>query len=155
MSLNNILLPAPLLADLYRQSLVESIARPVPYLGKNEKKVLVVVNHAGIAYLPDGELRFLTNVLSACGLGLADVAIVNWHSAVTAGASAVVGQLRPAFLILFDVDGADFNLTTVRPYALGRSDNFGFVTAPSLTAIESDTEEKKRLWAALKQLFGL
>ena len=85
MSLNNISLPPQLLADLYQHVLVQGTAtamhvkESIPFLGKNGKNILIVVNKKEAVYLPDTELGFLTTVLSACNLDLSHVAIVNWH----------------------------------------------------------------------------
>src|SRR5215218_6626688 len=83
MSLNNIQLEPQLMADLYADCLIEDVATTVPekarkiYLGQNKKKVLVVVSNESVPFLPDNELGFLTSVLTACKLSMADIAIVN------------------------------------------------------------------------------
>ena len=57
MSLNNIQLKSNLLADLYKDSLVETNTKTMPakrqvkYLGNNQKKVLVIVSHDSVPFL--------------------------------------------------------------------------------------------------------
>ena len=69
MSLNNISLPPQLLVDLYQNVLVQSNASAmpvkelIPFLGKNGKNILILVNKKDSPYLPDKELAFLTTVL--------------------------------------------------------------------------------------------
>src|SRR5215216_6730043 len=83
MSLNNIVLTDGQIAHLYPGVLIEpkttaTIPKKSPsYLGNNERKILLLVNYPVDLFLPDKELSFLTSVLSACKLSLADVAIVN------------------------------------------------------------------------------
>src|SRR4051812_39183868 len=100
MSLNNIQLNPSLLADMYRTSLVETnqnlrsnekkyapaaietVAKDTKavrwkYLGEYKKNILIIVRYDGLPYLPDQQLNFLTSVLGACKLNLADVAIFN------------------------------------------------------------------------------
>src|SRR5690349_9560724 len=97
MNLNHIHLPASVVANLYRNSLIQteestltdtrdnyilkktsvSQGNQWKYLGENKKNILIVVEYRDAVYLPDEELSFLTNMLSACKLSLADVAIVN------------------------------------------------------------------------------
>src|SRR4029078_6806696 len=83
MSLNKIQLKPRMLADLYANSLLETSTTTVPetaqlkYLGNNKKNIAVIVKHQSATYLPDDELSFLVNILSACKLSLADIAILN------------------------------------------------------------------------------
>src|SRR5450432_4165689 len=98
MDLNNIELPAFVVADLYQSSLIEAgktppdvrplaaiIEKEQPasrwkHLGENKKNILAIVNYADVVYLPDNELGFLTGILGACKLSLADVAIINLNN---------------------------------------------------------------------------
>lgn len=162
MNLNNISLPPHLVADLYQHALVEDTATampqkpPVPSLGKAAKGVLIVVNKPDVPFLPDGELDFLTKVLSACQLSLADVAIVNWSKAPHQDAEAVMEQFAAAAVILFDVANPRFGLPSGMPdYTVQAAGSRRFVTAPALQEIEKTKEAKGQLWGALKQLFGL
>ncbi len=161
MSLNNILLPSKLVAALYRNSLVEGSARPVPqkktvsYLGKNEKNILILVNHQSAPFLPDKELEFLTAVLLACGLDLSHVAIVNWHNADEKDHS-VIHQLTPKDILFLDVAPAVVGLTSgAVEFVVQKEGSIQFVFAPSLTQIEKTKQSKSQLWMALKELFCL
>lgn len=163
MSLNNISLPSQLLADLYRNSLVEGIATPVPvkqitipYLGKNGKNILIVVNKPDVPYLPDAELAFFTKVLTACQLGLLDVAIVNGNKFGAEEAMEAITQTAANFVILFDIPPALFGLPAETPlFTVQSAEGRPFVVAPALNEIESTKEAKSQLWLSLKQLFGI
>ncbi|HUC83108.1 MAG TPA: hypothetical protein VMR70_19520 [Flavisolibacter sp.] len=162
MSLNNISLPSSLIADLYQNALVQDTARAVPvkknlsFLGKNGKNILIVVNKSEVAYLPDNELNFLSNVLLACQLSLADVAIVNWQNSGNQQPQHIIEQLNSAQIILFDVQPALFGLSNDIPhFSVTKADNPQVVTAPSLSEIEKNKEYKKQLWMSLKTLFGI
>jgi DNA polymerase III psi subunit len=161
MNLNNISLPSHLIADLYHHSLVEGNATampqtpPVPSLGKGGKGILIVVNKPDVPYLPDSELDFLTKVLLACQLSLADVAIVNWQKAPHHDAESMLEQFKARHIILFDLDAEQFGLPSdLPPYSVYLVQEKRFVAAPSLHQIEKTKEAKGQLWAALKQLFG-
>lgn len=161
MSLNNISLPSQLLAGLYQNALVESNARPVPqkkavsYLGKNGKNILILVNHKSVPFLPDKELAFLTTVLSACGLDLSHVAIVNWQKAEEKD-DTVLQQLSPQQILFLDVLPGVAGLSSDAPeYTVQKAGAVQFVYAPSLTQIEKTKQAKSQLWLALKQLFCL
>jgi len=164
MDLNRIDLNPLMLADLYGDLLVETgvaqaikaaPAAPLKLLGENRRNTIVVVDHVTAPVLPDGELNFLTTILAACKLSLADIAIVNRHTA----APDALRQLLEAptrHILLFGVE----------PLAIGLPINFPhfqvqpfsqrtWLHAPPLGAIESDKGLKLQLWNGLKQLFDL
>lgn len=173
MSLNDILLNPQLLTDLYSNVLVEThttnmptqpktpdanpmpAERPVNFLGKNEKQVLIAVSKDEVPYLPDGELNFLANILSACQLSLADVAIVNWKN-VAVPYEEVINRLASKTIILFDISPIEFGLPINFPnFQIQQFSNRRYLSAPSLTAIEQDTTTKRQLWTALKTIFSI
>jgi hypothetical protein len=161
MSLNDISLPSQLVADLYQHALVGDTAtampqkKPISFLGKAGKGILIVVNKPDVPYLPDNELSFLTKVLTACQLGLMDVAIVNWSSSQE-DAKVIISQFNARSVILFDVEPAQFSLPSDLPmYSVHATAGTKIVVAPSLKEIESSKEAKGQLWAALKELFGV
>lgn len=151
-----------MVADLYYDVLLDTSTTVMPgkpsikFLGKNEKNILVVVNHAGVPFLPDDELKFLTSVLSACKLSLADVAIVNWREVATKEYSAVFEELNGNRILLFDVSPSEFGLPLSFPFfQVQPFDNRNYLCAPALTGIEKDVETKKQLWASLKRIFAI
>src|SRR5688572_12443615 len=95
MNLNTIKFDPTDIALLFKNSLVEinveipvlsqtdisgdPIATGWKYLGENKKKSLIVVRYPGDVHLPDKQLAFLTKLLAACNLTIADVAIVNFQ----------------------------------------------------------------------------
>ncbi|MEQ1678153.1 MAG: hypothetical protein ABL876_15715, partial [Chitinophagaceae bacterium] len=103
MDINHIDLNPALVANLYAESLIDTNAiiteKPVAAppaesgpsrtdkpetawksLGHNQKNILLIVNNPDVVYLTDNELTFLTGILGACKLTLADVAIVNQNN---------------------------------------------------------------------------
>jgi hypothetical protein len=162
MSLNDIYLSLYQLSELYGSVLVEVDAKPVPavapvypvsYLGMNEKGILIITAEAEAKYIDEGELKFLTSVLSACGLGLADVAIVNWLN-TEKEYGRLIDTLQSKTVLLFDVDPESFGLPmTFPPFQIQSFAGRTYIYAPALKAIEKDIRLKKQLWSALKQTF--
>lgn len=182
MDLNNIQLPASVVADLYTSSLIDTgeikpaerpaiekraivtpAANSLPeagptwkWLGENRKNILVVVNHHDAVYLPDKELQFLTNMLTACKLSLADVAIVNLEHQPHKQYKEITSQFNSKVALLFDVEPAAFGLPINFPfYQIQPFANCSFLYAPSLTTLENDKVEKSKLWVILRRLFNL
>jgi hypothetical protein len=159
MSLNQLILNSSLLADLYPDVLVEINATRMPepggnkYLGSNEKNILIVVNTADAVYLDDAELTFLTNILSACNLSLADVAIVNWYNKETA---LFVSEFKSKHVILFGISPLQFDLPINFPhFQIQNFDKTDYLTAPALSIISNDVSVKKELWTSLKKMFNI
>src|SRR4051812_43375880 len=102
MSLKNIPLPAVVLANLYKNTLVEAprnavrspLARNEPAFANGaDKRILILVNTAAAEFLPVNDLKFLSGFLTACRLSMNDIAIVNLR-----GSDVFSGRDTPAFL---------------------------------------------------------
>lgn len=161
MSLNNIQLQPQLLADLYTHSLLQSSTTSVPetatvkYLGKNQKNILVIVQQSSVPFLPDEELSFLTNILSACNLSLADIAILNSNGLpVERLENAIEADAKT--VILFGIDPLSIGLPINFPFfQLQQFNKRMYLYSPPLSEIEKDKPLKMKLWNALKNLFGI
>jgi hypothetical protein len=198
MSLTNINLPGFVIADLYRNSLIqpesgafprqevantkphtppplekdagkpaEPVAvtkpvtkeEPVVYktLGNNKQQITVVVNCPNDVYVPEADLAFLTKMLGACKLNMADVAIVNYANAPVA-IDRLKTQLQPKYLLLFGVEPGEIQLPISfppfkeQPYA-----GTTYLFTPLLSQLNQETEEakvlKRKLWDCLKRMF--
>lgn len=161
MSLNNINLPSTLLVDLYANVLVECDAMNMPeppkavYLGKAQKGILIVVANQDAPFLSDTERAFLTSVLTACQLSIADTAIVNFSR--DKKSYAEWGSfLNINTTLLFGVSPIDFGLPINFPdFQVQEFSKSTYIAAPSLLSLEKDKELKKSLWVSLKKHFGL
>jgi len=211
MSLSNIKLPGFVIADLYRNSLIQPSAaegftkampegflpqqeiqvvadaepvrvetqpvaktsapepvaatkpaQPVdltPYkiLGNNKKQITVVVNCPEDVFVAEADLQFLTKMLDACKLNMADVAIIN-HATAAVTIEKVRTQLQPKYLLLFGVEPdvihlpINFPSFKEQPYA-----GTTFLFTPALSQLNQNTDAakglKKKLWECLKRMF--
>ena len=176
MDLNHIDLPASVVADLYHSSLVEdgtAIAKitvkespapvietitPAPWksLGSNQKNILIVLKSNGVVHLADHELTFLTGILGACKLSIADVAIVNLNNHPEATYKELTSFFKSKIAFLFDIEPSAFGLPMSFPhYQLQAFAGNSFLFSPSLAKLENDKVEKSKLWVCLKRLFNL
>ncbi|THU39796.1 hypothetical protein FAM09_07825 [Niastella caeni] len=200
MSLTNIKLPDFVIADLYRQTLIEpegpisrsephivaeqqpvtktpvaeSVAetppvkepppaktaeQPVAYkiLGNNKKQITVVVNCPNDVFVPEADLQFLTKMLGACKLNMADVAIVN-HATTAIAIERIKMQLQPKYLLLFGVEPGVIQLPiSFPPFKEQAYAGTTYLYTPSLGQLNLETEEakgmKRKLWDCLKRMF--
>ncbi len=129
------------------------------FLGNNRRKITLLVNSPGSVFLPDEHLTFLTKILAACRMTLADVAIVNQATEPVAVA-ALRQQLSPTTILLFGLEPTairlpiNFPFFKIQPY-----DQCTYLSVPALDQLTSETEESKllksKLWVCLKTLFDV
>jgi hypothetical protein len=180
MDLNHIELPASVVADLYHSSLIEDetgikkivvakkkeeeiaavpeIVTPSPWksLGNNHKNILIIVKNNDVVHLADNELAFLTGILTACKLSLADVTIVNFNNHPGTTYKELTGWFKSKIVLLFDLEPSAFGLPMNFPhYQIQAFAGNSFLYSPSLKELENDRAEKTKLWVCLKRLFNL
>lgn len=181
MDLNHVELSPSMLASLYKSSLIESeiipgtkkagqindiaekSAKPIPaetaswkWLGNNLKHIIIVVNNREVVYLPDNELTFLTGILTACKLTIADVAIINLNNYPQVSYKELTSFFKSRIVLLFDIEPTSFGLPIDFPkYQLQSFAGNTFLYSSSLNDLENDKLEKSKLWVSLKRLFNL
>jgi hypothetical protein len=166
MSLDNIQLPAIVLQDLYKNSLVDlntsaikkasKKTTAIPFLGNNQKQVTIIATDTSSIYLPDEELNFLMGILSACKLSMADVALVNIEKAGAITYTEIEQHLNTGTMLLFGVTPSQLQLPLQFPhYQVQKFNGLVYLAAPALTSIASDKVEKTKLWNCLKQIFSI
>ena len=63
----------------------------------------MIVAHEKLPFLPDKELNFLTSILTACKLSLADIAIVNQYTNKQGNMQETLEKLEARQVLLFGV----------------------------------------------------
>lgn len=178
MNEQNIILPDFLIADLYKNTLVEfanqstkevkenetKIVSPktldaIKFLGENAQKVIVAVEHNDQVFLPENDLIFLTNILKACGLNLSDIAIVN-ISKQQASFVLLKQQLSASKILLFAVKPSYLGLPfSIPDFQVHNYDGCSIMVSPALAEMNDGTakgkELKVQLWTSLKKMFGV
>jgi len=159
MSLNNISLSPRLIAALYPASLIEQlipihIPDTIKFLGNNKKNILILVSKDNITFLENDELDFLSSIMVACKLSLADVAIININSLAVTNYRSIISQLKSKTVLMFDVASDGIDLPFNYPYfQVQQFDQCTYLSAPDLKSIETDKTLKTQLWSCLKKLF--
>jgi hypothetical protein len=174
MDLNHLKLPVSVVVELYPSSLIdtdetalihvdadrtENNKPAIPdwkWLGENRKNVMIIVNYPDAVHLPGNDLSFLTGILEACKLSLADVSILNLYNYPELSYKELVAFFKTRIVLLFAVEPSLFGLPMsfphfqIQPFA-GNS----FLFSPSLIELEFDKVLKSKLWVCLKRLFNL
>jgi hypothetical protein len=139
---------------------------PIKYLGNNRRHITLLVHSPGSPFLPDNQLAFLTKILEACRLTLADIAIVNNAAAETNIAATPITisdirrQLTPRTILLFGLEPSTLRLPiNFPPFKTLDYDGCTYLSAPGLEQLVSNTEESKllksKLWVCLKTIFDV
>lgn len=164
MSLDNIQLSPLLVLQLYKKTLIDlnglrqNSTLPQPYnisfLGNNEKKILVLVNECDTTFLPVADLNFLINILSACKITMADIALINFDKNREINYDILMKYFEPASVLLFGINPADLQFPMHFPhYQLQHYNNQTYICAPALSILATDKEKKKALWNSLQKHF--
>ena len=174
MSLQNVVLPEVVVADLFKKiplmspqtatnTSVDNRATEsngtVKFLGSNLKNIAIVVKHPDEVFLPDRHLEFLSRILSACRLNLGDVAIIN-EGYRYVDINKIRQDCSPANILLFGVEPTELKLPMTFPhFKLQPYADAVYLAVPSLDVLNADTDEgkllKTRLWVCLKSMFGV
>ena len=166
MPLDNIQLTPFLIEGLFKKSLIEIEILQSPaqiqsistfnILGKNLKRVALIVENPKELHLADDQLNFLLGVLSACKLTMEDVAIINIAKNTDANYKNIESELKAEKVILFGVKPEQLNLPLEFPlYQIQEYNKQTYVAAASLNVIQIDKVEKTKLWNSLKQIFTI
>lgn len=178
MSLNNIKLEPFLVAEMYKDVLVEdadfnrqqddsnqqkklSIKDPNvevkwKWLGDFKKDILFLVHYEQAVHIPDEQLNFVTTILSACKMSLADVAIVNLATAPSNIYKDVQEKFKSKVTILFGITPQQFEMPINFPeFQIQPFNNCTFLAAPAIEQLENDKLLKSKLWVSLKKILGL
>jgi hypothetical protein len=181
MSEEKLRLPDFLIADLYKHTLVEVVDQPgesndlatettpvkvgpgssdrVKYLGENSRNVIIIVNQPTAVFLADKDLQFLTNILKACSLTLAEIAIINLANEKV-DFTRLKEELGAVHIFLFDVQPTEIKVPFVSPhFQVQKFDGANIIFLPSLSEMNLATDEsvqlKRNLWTMLKKVFGI
>jgi len=183
MDINHIQLNPAALAGLYKDHLVDAggipgrqtkpateaavLVTPAPLpstetvstiktLGSNERKVLLLVSHPDVVFLPDEELKFLTGILTACKLSMADVALVNLAATDGIGYKELLTQFNSTKVLLFGLEPSSIGLPMSFPaFQLQAFNGTTYHWCPDLRRMENDRTLKAQLWNNLKTLFNI
>ena len=166
MSIDKIQFSPRLIGDLYRNVLIESNhakakmqADPPTsqlFLGNNAQKIAIIVNNDAVTYLAEKELNFVLDILTACRLSMADVALFNFARNQSLSYTEITGQTGAEKLILFGVDPSQLQLPLQFPhYQIQQFNGQVYLSAPGLNEMAEDKALKMKLWNCLKQVFTI
>lgn len=162
---------ANLVAELYKNQLVlvpeknitpdsknQSTSDKQWFLGDNHKKIAILVKDDNHVFLAEGELEFLTKMLGACKLNLADVAIINLKN-TPVSVDEIRNKLDSKQVLFFGINPEELLPFGFPEYKAFTHDNCTYVWSKSLNLLNGNDDvakqEKTKLWACLKAVFNV
>lgn len=167
MSIDNIRIPNSLYKALYKNNLVDlqkksthtgasSTESQIAFLGGNEKHVIFLVKNEECKFLNDSELNFLSSLLSACNITMADIAVINFSNCRELDHNTLSSKFKGSKVLCFGVSAEEIDLPFNIPYfQVQPFKESQYIFSPELKVIREDTEAKKQLWGGLQRLFNL
>jgi hypothetical protein len=163
MSLNNIQLSMETCQNLFSQNLVAVNDIPeekegekeikITSLGENQQKILFLIKDTQHKFLADEEMTLLSNLITACKLSMADIALVNFHLN-TYNYQVFLDHFQPDKILLFGVTTDELTLPFTIPFfQIQPFQQQLYLTAPSLKILLNNKDLKKELWINLQKLF--
>lgn len=164
MSLKEVSLDPFLIAGIYRQPLIKAKPvpaeissreeKPVPSLGNNRQRWLLVIHNPEEAYLNEEIFNMLLKLLNACKLTLDDIALINTAHLPETGFSLFRQQFSPRKMVLFGQALAE--ITGDHPKNKAWEENgIHFLRADSLNDMYRDQSLKMPFWNALKDFLSV
>ncbi len=166
MNLNNIQLPASIYQSIFSNKLVDLRDRSahinsksklkIDYLGGNEKNIVFVTNNDQHKFLDDNQLKFLSNLISACNITMADIAVVNMNNNEEVNYAKLFGCLSCRKVLCFGVSSGEIDLPFTIPfYQVQTFEEVQYIFCPALDQLQDNPEEKKLLWESLQKIFKI
>lgn len=156
--------PSPVTTVPVVQTETTVVAPPVPQPVQPEikvtpfpalnHKVLILVDEPEQKEMLASEALFLDNILKAVGHSAANSDILNFSYIAGPDARSVLAEKKVHYFITFGVPLIKLQLDLLLPpYTPKLVEGIWFLLTDPLAVIEADVTLKKKLWAALKQMF--
>ena len=163
MSLDNIQLSGETCEILFKHNLIASttsaiitdsmIKSEIRSLGDNQKQILFLVENSTSSFLPEEEMELLTNLITACKLSMADIALVNFNSNKKSY-QEFNAQFKPKKILIFGIGTTELELPFAIPhFQIQPFHQQFYLSAPSLKEFLRNKNLKKELWVCLQKLF--
>lgn len=144
--------------QMVEQENVEIVSEPkeeynpveLQYKGGNQKSIAILVNYESEEHINPEDESFLLKILSAVGLTINDVAIINTYKHPKLSISVLKESS-------FDIC-LSFAIPSLTPdfeyYKISKSEQISVLNCHPLKGISEDVSLKKALWNSLKTLFS-
>ena len=124
-------------------------------LGGNQQQVLFLVKDSQNKFLPDDEMNLLSNLILACKLSMADIALVNTYN-TSFNYMDLNHHFQPKKVLMFGINTSELELPFAIPFfQIQQFREQLYITSPPLKDFIHNKDLKKDLWICLQKLFLL
>lgn len=125
-------------------------------LGENKGNILFLVNNDQNKFLADDEMKLLSDLLTACKITMADIALVNYHQHPELNYQELSHQFQPKKVLIFGITTSELQLPFTIPFfQIQKFQEKIYMVSPSLSDFLNNKELKMSLWNSLKKIFLL
>ncbi|MEL7005435.1 MAG: hypothetical protein AAFN93_22290 [Bacteroidota bacterium] len=123
---------------------------PLKFKGSNARRTLIIVNYADHEHIHPADEEFLTKILKAVNIEIAEAAILNLSLNVHFDYEGLL-TFEATHVLYFGENKILPNQFDY--YSIKSEGNKQILLSPDLSKTAQDTEKKKQLWGALKKMF--
>src|SRR6478735_524235 len=124
---------------------------PFKFKGENKKEVLILTEDKNQEYISDTDAILLGKILTAVGLTMSDVALVNIASYQNLDWMKLRTEVKYRYMIAFTPSAALLHKNLQIPlYTTKRTNTLDFLISDTLASLEQSIDQKKKLWGNLK-----
>ncbi len=131
---------------------VESVRPDFRFIGKNQKKVLILVHYPGDDLMDETHLTALENILKRKTLGLDDVAILNMHQHPHADHEAINAFFSPQKIVIMGNLAVPPGIEQPALHSITTLGGVQTLYSFSFAEMMNDNERKKLFWEQMKKL---
>jgi hypothetical protein len=125
-------------------------------LGNNKQQIIFLVNDEENLFLADDDMKLLTDLLTACKISMADIALINYYSNPGLNLELLLKSFHPKKVLFFGVSTKELGLPLdCTFFEIKNREDQTFMTSPSLAELKENVSLKKQLWTSLKKIFLL
>lgn len=165
MSIDNIQLSKKECLILFAKNLVETkqdiglnpVSNEIKFnnLGENQQRILFLVKNSQNKFLPDDEMNLLSNLILACKLSIADIALVNTYN-TSFNYMDLNHHFQPKKILMFGINTSELELPFAIPFfQIQQFQEQLYITSLPLKDFIHNKDLKKDLWICLQKLFLL
>lgn len=122
------------------------------FLGKNQKRILILVNDADNPVSTKEGTELLRNLVKAIGLTNNDFALVNYAPYDGAKFNDLQQFFKPELVLSFGVGHSQLDLSAQPLHQLSLLETTKLIFTHNLSVLHQDHQSKKVLWSALQQI---
>ncbi|MDQ6844205.1 MAG: hypothetical protein M3Z92_07625 [Bacteroidota bacterium] len=135
---------------------VKKIKNKIDFLGGNEKKIVFLVYNENHKFLDDSQLTFLSGLILACNITLADIAVINLHYNKEVTYLDLFNEFQSQKILSFGVQPSRLDLPFSIPYFQVQAfQEIEYLFSPGLEELRVDLDKKKQLWISLQKIFNI